>query len=273
MRRMEINSLKTLADSADGGGYTLPAELLDALRTYRRVTELEYPDAQHFDAEGAATRLVSALAAGENPNIDALVSQASEAERDSRAIEQVRTITALALERAAFAATALCSDLTERIIRDHLRPAFDTLLEDIQDKANALAAVGLDPHALITAPAKARHAYVKLPELAARHRTIWNARHLVNTIGARKAEHDVAGLFTEFADPLALRPGWKLPAPVPLLEAPTDVHERLLWLVSDAIAPGKPWLPTLAEQDAAWLEQFEASALRAAPWGRVVANA
>jgi hypothetical protein len=41
---------------------------------------------------------------------------------------------------------------------------------------------------------------------------------------------------------------------------PDDPTARLLWLVSDEACAGKPWVPSAAEQDAAWRRHFERSA-------------
>jgi hypothetical protein len=93
---------------------------------------------------------------------------------------------------------------------------------------------------------------------------LYTARRWANTIGHREPEHDGSHLFAEFADPLALSPWWKPPAPIPQTPAPQDPVERLLWLVSEAAAPAKPWLPTVAEQDEAWWARFgEAQQTRA----------
>jgi len=105
---------------------------------------------------------------------------------------------------------------------------------------------------------KARKAYMELPILAARRRSIFGARRSANIVGHRAPEYDVDGVFAEFEWPFATVPGF-----VPLesgrwtgVPAPEDDRERLLWVVSEALAPAKPWLPTVAEQDKAWLAVF-----------------
>ncbi len=72
------------------------------------------------------------------------------------------------------------------------------------------------------------------------------------------SEHDTEGVFVEFEWPFATQPGF-----VPLqsgrwmgVPAPTDDRERLVWVVSDAVAPAKKWLRTVAEQNQAWLRVF-----------------
>lgn len=256
MSRMEINALRTMADAAEAGRYTLPAELSSSLETYRRTVAIEVPQPQQFNADAAAARLVAHLAGGGTPDLASLVEQAATAEHQHVAVERARLVTTMAIEQATEAAVHLASDLTERIIAEHLRPAFLELLTEAREVAAALDGYGLNLTALITAPAKVRGAYAKLPDLVARHRLLWDARSKANAIGHRKAQHAGSEIFTAFEDAMAMRPGWKAPARILPLDAPTEPVEYLLWLVSPAAAPGKPWLPTIAEQDAAWWKQF-----------------
>lgn len=263
MSRMEINALKALADAAEVGGYTLPAELTSALTAYSRTLEVTLPEPTPFNAEAAAARLVATLAKGDTMDPAYLVQEATDAQTMHVAVEHARTVVKLAVEQAADTATLLAADMADRIIADHLRPAFHQLLDETREVAAALNGHSLSLGALITAPAKVRNAYAKLPELAARHRLILEARKRANAIGHRTPKHDTEALFGTFEDAMALRPGWKAPARIPRVDAPSDPVEYLLWLVSPEAAPGKPWLPTVAEQDAAWWKQFgEAQTMR-----------
>ena len=75
--------------------------------------------------------------------------------------------------------------------------------------------------------------------------------------GGAPPQCDGRGLFAVFENPLAFVASADLPyegIPVPPL--PDDDTARLLWLVSDEAANGRPWLPTVAEQDAAWRARF-----------------
>ncbi len=145
--------------------------------------------------------------------------------------------------------------------------------DQAREIAAALTGYGLDAHTLIKAPAKARNAYLRLPELVSRKAAILEARSRVNAIGHRTPEHDAQGLFATFREPMRFFPTWRLPAPIPRLPFPEDGTERLLWIVGPEAQAAEPWLPTVAEQDAAWLAQFEASAPKTAPWNRLVTNA
>ena len=59
-------------------------------------------------------------------------------------------------------------------------------------------------------------------------------------------------VYAEFEHALVPSPQWKPTALVPALPAPADPIERLLWVVSDEVAPAHPWFPTVDEQDADW---------------------
>ncbi len=256
MSRMEINTLTSLVESAEAVGYTLPSELLDAHRTYVRVKAVEIPQPKTLEADTAAARIVSAVAAGETPDPSALAHEVNRAALAGRDYDQAKIVMGLAVEQAGNAATNLASDLTEQIIVKHLRPALEQVHREAREVAGALKGYGLDPHTLITAPAKARNAYGSLPTLVARRKGIYRARRWANTIGNREPQHDVMGMFVEFERPLAFHPHWKLPAQIPGVPAPEDETERLIWVVSEAAAIGQPWLPTVEEQDAAWWAQF-----------------
>jgi len=252
MSRMEILSLTTLVSAADGGGYTLPEELLAAYRTYTRVKETELAAPARLDTETAAARLVAAVVGGEDPDLLAIGREVNDSTAALQVYDHAQQVLRLAVEQAGERATFLAGDLTERIIVEHLRPAFQQVHAEAREVAQALQGYGLDPHALVTAPAKVRTAYGSLPFLVARRSIILTARRLVNTAGHRTPQHDVSGYFADFAEPLAFNSWWRLPAALPRVPAPEDPMEHLLWVVSDAAAPGKPWLPTVAEQDAAW---------------------
>ena len=256
MSRMEIQSLTTVVDSSSAGGYTLPAELLDAHAIYRRMRALTAPEPPPLDLDAAAARLLDQVAAGHDADPLAAGRELDDADRDRQAVIRAGQLLAAGIEQAATAATTLADGLTERIITDHLRPALDELHYQARQTAAALTGYGLDPHTLVTAPAKVRAAYGRLPELAARRRVILHARRLVNVVGHRTPRHDRGGLFATFANPLHFHPAWQHPAPVPPIPFPTGEVDTLLWIVSDEVAPAQPWLPTVAEQDAAWWALF-----------------
>lgn len=257
MSRAEITSLTNLVDASAGGGYTLPPELTDAYRIYRRVKAIEVPEPNPLHLDTAAARLVSAVAGGKSVDVLELGAAVAQAETDRRATELARAVLADAIEQAGNAATSVASGLTEQVISAHLRPALDEVYARVREVSAQLDGYGLDdPHRLVTAPAKVRTAYGALPALVARVTAILTARKYANFIGHREPQHDANNLFADYRQPLALSPQWKPPAQIPRIPAPHDPTERLLWTVSEAAAPAQPWLPTMAEQDAAWWNQF-----------------
>ena len=257
MSRGENTALTAVMTSAEFGGYTLPAELVDAYRTYQRVKELKIETPPTLDAETAAARIVSATASGETADLTAMAVEVAEIELSRHRHAEAQHILQLAVEQAGHKATILCSDLTEKIITEHLRPALKKLHEQAREVRAMLDGYDIDnPHTIVTAPTKVRNAYGQLPELVARRSAIFTARSRVNFIGHREPKHDASGLYIELETPLALSPSWKPPARIPPIPAPIDPTARLLWVVSPEAAIAKPWLPTRDEQDAAWWEQF-----------------
>jgi len=258
MSRGTILALTDLVTSAEGAGYSLPAELTDAYDTFVAVKTLKIPAPQALDVETAAARIVNATAAGKPADLMALAAEVAEIELGKQRHDQARHIMTLAIEQAGDKATFLCADLTEKIISEHLWPALKALYAQAREVAAALDGYDIaNPHALVTAPAKVRNAYGQLPELVARKTAIFTARYRVNSIGYRVAKHDDMGLYAEFRSPLSLYPNLRAPTSAPgPIPAPEDPAARLLWVVGPKAEAGHPWLPTVAERDAAWLEQF-----------------
>ena len=247
--------LRDLVTGAEGGGYTLPTELLDAYATFVRVKALSMPTPQVLDPDTAAARIVSATAAGEPVDLVAIATEVAEIELGKQRHDQAAHIMRLAIEQAGERAQHLAADMVERVITEHLRPAHEHVLEQAREVAAALDGYAIDnTHALLGAPTKVRTAYLKLPELVARRSVILTARRMINALGYRDAKHDNGGLFASFRTPLALKSATVLR--VPPIPWPDDPTARLLWVVSAAAAPGQPWLPTISEQDAAWMDEY-----------------
>ncbi len=254
--RVQIRSLDQLVNNQEAGGYTLPTDLLDAHRTYRRVSQLTPPQQPAVSPETVAAELVTAAGEGQPVDVVAYAHRLAEADAERAAVERSRVVLLAANEQALDAAVSVAASLTEHTITTHLRPAFDTVLKEVRGIAATLSGHALDAHSLLSAPNKVRQAYLRLPELAARYSAIQNARRLVNTLGYQAPQHDASGLFSTFRRPLAFHPGWQPTSPVPALPFPSDPVERLLWLVGPEASAAEPWLPTVAEQDAAWWGQF-----------------
>jgi len=244
-----------LIDSAEAGGWTLPVDVLEAHRVYKRVNELTLPAPASLDAFTAAAGIVDSVASGEPVDVMAAGRGLLDADGERQAYEKARHILQVAVDQAAQAAGNLAADLTEVIITDHLAVALDDVHAQAREAAEALKGFALDNPSMLAAPAKVRSAYLTLTGLVTRRQLLFTARRWANSIGFRVPEHDHAHMFAEFENPTALMPGWKQ-GMRPSIDAPEDPIQRLLWVVSDEVAPAKPRLATVAEQDASWQEQF-----------------
>nr|CAA9311522.1 MAG: hypothetical protein AVDCRST_MAG46-180 [uncultured Nocardioidaceae bacterium] len=114
------------------------------------------------------------------------------------------------------------------------------------------------------APATVRTARRHLAELADRHRVLRDARHACVLLRGQAPADDVDHHFLLLRRPQLLFPQWRPPAALPQPEPPRDPVARLVWLLTTA-APAEAWLPSVAEQDAAWRELLgeQADAIRA----------
>ncbi len=253
MSRMESTVLKSLIEAADAGGYTIPEELADAYARYLTLAGYEVPTTPAATLDDLAARL-----AREGVDADPLqLAREYHAAESQRAYEtNARALVRQAVERAADAATSIGARDADLIITERLRPALEEVYDQAREVAASLAGYGLDTHALITAPGKVRDAYGRLPHLVSRRSAIFRARRWANSLAYHQPQHDVSGLYGEFRTPLALSPGWSPPSPIPGIPAPTDPTERLLWCVGPEGTVAHPWLPTVAEQDAAWWDRF-----------------
>lgn len=258
MSNAQNSTLAKLVGNAEAGGYTLPAELIDAWQTVERVRALDLGVPDSLAADVAAAQVVAAVTSGKTPDMLEVGREMHRLESDRQAQGHASRALAEARELAAAAAVSVAVDMTERLISDHLRPA----LEDVYAKAkeSAPALMGFEKRPPYAAPAKAAKAYDDLDRLAGRRSVIFGARSWVNFIGSRQPQHDPEGMFVEFEHPELLTPWWNSQGVVrwPGLRevAPEDPAVRLAWVVSDAVAPARPWLPTVAEQDEQWWSMF-----------------
>jgi hypothetical protein len=267
MSRGELAALKELLSLAEPGGFTLPAELTAAYDTYVKVAALKLPTVPITNLNDASGRIVTAVTRGEP--VDPLeVGRAVESgNADRRALDAAHGALREAAELAAEQAVLLVGDQVEAIISDCLRPAFEDVLEQSRAAARVLAGQDLDAQSLLRASTKVRTAYLSLDGLAVRWSAILSARYRVNRLGERQVQDDYRGLFSTLRRPMALFPNWRPPQPMPQLPIPDSAPARLLWYVGEEGTRAEPWLPTVAEQDAAWSEQFRTprSRLRTPP--------
>lgn len=236
------------------GGFTLPADVLAAVELHTAARALlvpELPPVRH--AEDVAAAALDTLGRGETPDVAALVADLHDAQLRVTQAQTAQQMVTFAIEQAGERTASVISGACDRIIVEALQPAYAETLQAAAAVAPALAGSNLADGGW-DAPPKVREARRKLTDLAERHRALRSARaRCVQLSNQPQPEYDDAGLFVVYREPLALVPGGYTPgtrATVPPL--PTDATERLLYLVTKGL-PGQPWLPTVAEQDAAWL--------------------
>jgi len=58
-----LTGLDALVSSAPAGGYSLPADVLDAHRTWTRVKDITVPDVDHYTTATAVDAIIAAVAA------------------------------------------------------------------------------------------------------------------------------------------------------------------------------------------------------------------
>ncbi|CAN5623200.1 hypothetical protein BH24ACT5_BH24ACT5_20100 [soil metagenome] len=254
-----VFALGKLVDAATAGHFTLPEPVLDAWATRERVRAITSDEPAPLHVDTAAAQVFAATAAGEPVDVVDLARQVRSSAEDCHAHDMASRVRRAAVEMADNAARIVASEMTEVTISEHLRPALDDVYAQARRCAADLAGFGLEPRALLTAPAKARSAFAALGGLVDRRNLLFEARSWVNAVGHRVPTNDEAGMFAEFENPMVLVPGWQLStAPWPGVPAPEDPVERLLWVASDGVAPARPWLPTVAELDAAYWKVFGA---------------
>ncbi|MDP9395574.1 MAG: hypothetical protein M3Q27_15555 [Actinomycetota bacterium] len=259
--RARIGALSTLTQSATAGGYTLPTDVVDAHAVWQRLRQVELPTPRQLHIEDAAGRIVHTVTRGEALDLLEVGAEFDRVERERRAYDQALTVLRLAVEQAGNAAVNAASDAADRIVTEHLRPAHTALLQRVREVVELLrphidAAYHLDAHGVMTASAKVRAAYLEVPALVDRWRLINDARNRANLIGLRTVEYDHDGVFATFENPMALVPGWTPTVGMPRIPFPEGATARLLWIASEEVAPARPWLPTFAEQDAAYWSIF-----------------
>ncbi len=265
MSRGQLLGLRELIDLQQAGGYTLPDDVLEAYRTHLRLRDLTLDEVPLLHPTEVSGRLVRPDVTPDD--VLALAAEIDDAATRRRLTDTASSVRNAAVEFAGDIATTLASDAADQIITDHLRPAFDQVLEQARAAGAKLGNHGLNPRALLRAPKASQDAFHVLEALADRYQAIQTARIKANNVGHRQPQHDVEHMFATFQNPMAFAPDWtpgtaRLPRP----PFPADPTELLFWLVTDpAAVEAQTWLPTLAEQNAAWSAVFgEVQAQRAA---------
>ena len=258
---MPQSLLGRLADGARRGDYTLPGRLLHLQRAAALLADLDLPRPAHLGRDQAAARLVSAALDSQPLDPVGLCAEMHRARTDRLLFQEALELVRSATLQAEDAAVREAAEASDAIIAEHLRPAFHETMHRAGEAARRLGPYlddefRLDTARIITASLKVRNAFLALPDLVRRHSSILAAREVANALGERTPQCDRRALFSLFERPLAFAsdgvPYDEFPGP----PVPRDETARLLWLLSDEAAAGRPWLPTVAEQDTAWRAHF-----------------
>jgi len=260
---MRSNALARLLAGARAGHYTLPDPVVRASAGSDRLRTLELSSPGRFVRADAAACLMSDAAAGKPLDPVALSARIDRSRSEMLIFREALQVIALAADEGEDAAAVVAGDMCRRIVEEHLRPAHHEVMRRAARVATRLTRYTddrfeLDTRAIVAASRRARSAYAALPDLVRRHRAIRDARDLLAVLAGHRPRHDSRDLFAFFENPLAFSaPGLPYDR-TPDAPLPSDDTARLLWLAGDRAAIGRPWLPTVSEQDAAWLSAFEA---------------
>jgi hypothetical protein len=269
MQRPE--NVEKLINFAEVGEFTLPEKLTKAYAVYQRVRAHDLEPFTLYHEKNAAADLVAAAYRGEDLDLIELGRAFIASQTEGRAYDWSIIILREALERATEDAEHIIDELADEIILQHLQPAHATVLAEAVEVVTAIGAAQITE--LINSPRLAiydgrhersvRSALRALAPLSDRFGAILAARDRVNIAGGvnwstpRHLEYDLDHCFAYVNKPQVLVEDWSLEVvtSLPRPEIPVDPMEKLVWFATTA-QPAEPWLPTVSEQDAAWLSLF-----------------
>lgn len=271
-RRQALDSLLAMRTAA---GYTLPGPVLSAADAAERAGALAVDQPPRLHPADVASEIVGQLTQGAEADLGAAAETIMDDRRRGERADIAPQLAQLVGEQASTRAVSVATQHADEIIRECLAPAFAETLDTARGHAASLAGYPVDEAGGWDAPAGVRKARAGLAGLAERADLLRHAWRAARGLAGREPERDEAGVFSEFEDRLALHPGLAPTSPVPPLNLPVDPVAGLLWMVTTA-APGRPWLPTVEEQDQAWLVAYGAAAeerrgrhVAALAWGGV----
>ncbi len=253
-----LRPLGALFTGCDAGIHPLPADVVDLRRALAHLADTPTPevvDERALHASLVAAAVAAAHCGDGPPDVTPLVNAGSAralADARRRVLDEATSAVAGELRDAIV-------DGAEAILGDYLRPAFNELVAELKAACAAFTPYGDAAPALLRAPDKARKAFAGLGDLSARWSALRKSRAALANAGYT-AQADEFGLFAlvrnadSFTDMTRARPMSKIADGLPWRElAGTDYH---LWFGTHPEA--ELWLPTAAEQDAAWSAVFGA---------------
>lgn len=242
-----IRPWQTLFEAHDQNVFELPGDVLKLRAAVGRLDdELATVRASRPDpaaAERQAVDAAKAAAASRKAFAATGLREVREATADHDSLVHVldRARAELAGELA-----ALIVDSAPQIVTEHLRPVHDRLAAQFEQAAAVLP----DPatvDAMMRASDQARQAWLDLDAAVIAYHRVRDAAARLN----RQAPvvNDTHGEFALMRNVRDVWPDWQVGRPPPWTHA--DPRQTILWLVRHG---AQLWLPTSAEQDAAWHE-------------------
>ena len=248
-------ALTNLVSWQQQGGYGLPSDVLAAVGVLHMAQGLTVPDPPPLrHLADVAAHAVAMLARGEIVDPVKMAAAAEAARSTAARLDVARNLIALAIETAAQHAVAAATDAADRIIVDCLQPVYAAVLAQAVKVAPSLRGVDLDTGGW-NVPPKVVEARNTLKALAERGQMLRQARNAIVGVAGQEPQHDGADQFLLMREPQNLVPEYSANRPLPPPDVPKEPAAALLWLVTEG-EPGKPWLPTVAEQDQAWMLVF-----------------
>ena len=191
--------VKELIELSKLGEFTLPEELVESFDACVAIQELTIETLNVLDVNSAAEQIVATAMRGELPDLLSIGRDIEAGNRDRTAADAAQRARQTALERAGGELTSLAHDSVEVVIVEHLRPAYEAVLEQAKGPAGVVRKhAGVTPKDLRLGESEAvrsvRSALRALEPLAERRSAIAQARALTNRLGNRRPEHDSENL-------------------------------------------------------------------------------
>jgi len=145
---------------------------------------------------------------------------------------------------------AAATDSAEQVITGAIRVAFTDAIAEARTAVTALPG-DLGADSLLRADDAARAAWFALESTCTRLDGLRSAAAVLRRLSA-PIEHDALGQYAELRNLEECAPDWRT-AETPWSAYAADPRRRL---IAQLRAGGEPWLPTRAEQDAAWWSAY-----------------
>lgn len=255
-----IRPWQALFEAHDQNVFELPGDVLKLRAAVGRLDdELATVRASRPDPAAAERQAVDAAKAAAASRKAFAATRLREVRESTADLDSLVHVLGRARAELAGELAGLIVDSAPAIITERLRPVHDRLAAQFEQAAAVLP----DPasvDALMRASEQARQTWLGLDAAAAAFHRVRDAAARLNR--QTPVVSDAHGEFAMLRNVRGVWPDWQVGRPPPWTH--TDPRQTILWLVRHG---AQLWLPTSAEQDAAWHEAHGA-ALEQAVQGR-----